>query len=258
MKRVLRGLSRITIRFPAIVTTIPTLTGLLVLSSNSAYGQVILDDFSANNVLNYNFVEVFGSPANNWTVLNGELHPNVDGEATAAWFWKGSEKLSAAGDSLSISLSLKAGEYNDLSFSTSIGLAVAADTALTGFHFISLNNFGGSWSGGVDGDNDQIASPPSGLVQLTIQRTSERTEFDEIRYSVSFSGGGLSSPITKEFAESSESLLVGVFAQNTTGTPAAMDNLTFTAVPEPSMYAGVFGLLALGTVVFRAQTARRS
>jgi len=245
-------------RFPAIVTTISTLTGLLVFSSNSAYGQVILDDFSVNNVSSYDFVQVFGSPANNWTVTAGELRPNVDGEATAAWFWKGSEKLSATGDSLSISLSLLEGEYNDLSLSTSIGLAVAADTALTGFHFISQNTSGGVWSYGVDGDNTQATFAPSGPVQLTIQRTNEHTELDGFRYLVSFSGGGLSSPITNSFFEPSDSLRLGVFAQNTTGTPAAMDNLTFTAVPEPSMYAGVFGLLALVTVVFRARNPKLS
>src|SRR5438128_2166302 len=99
------GFQNVTTRLPAIGKTMSTLAGLLVFFSTTAYGQVVLDDFSANNESNYKFVPVLNSPSDGWTVTAGELRPSIDGVASATWLWNGDEKLSAAGDSVSISLS---------------------------------------------------------------------------------------------------------------------------------------------------------
>jgi hypothetical protein len=256
MNDALRGLNNLTTRFPAIGKTMAALTGLLVLSSTTAYGQVLLDDFSASNESRYEFVPVFGGPSDGWTVTSGELRPIIDSSGSATWLWNQGEKLSALGDSVSISLSLPAGVTG--SFPTSIGLFLAADSASVGFgHEISQTTFNGIWSYSVDGSAQQAASPPSGPVQLTVRRTAQ-TGGDFV-YTVSFSGGGLPSPLTDTFTDASASLLFGPFAYNTAGagTPAALDNFSFTAVPEPSMYAAVFGFLALTTVVLRTRSSRR-
>jgi len=255
MEDALLGFQNVTSRLPAIGKTMSALTGLLVFFTTTAYGQVILDDFSANNASNYDFVPVFNDPLNGWTVTAGELRPGIDGNASATWLWNQGAKLSAAGDSVSISLSLPAGVYNTLP--TSIGLFLAADAASVGSgHEISQTTFGGVWGYSVDGSAQQAGSSPSSAVQLTIQRTAQQTT-DGFLYTTTFSGGGLPSPLTDFFYDSSASLLFGPFAANTTGTPAALDNFTFTAVPEPSMYAAVFGFLALTTAVLRTRSSRR-
>ena len=138
---------------------------------------------------------------------------------------------------------------------------MAIDTVPNGGHFISLKTSGGSWFYSADGfDIPAAASPTTGSVQLTIQRTGDHN-VDGFLYTTTFSGGGLLSPLTDPdltFRSDADSLLFGPYAENTAGTPAALDNFTFTAVPEPSMYAAVFGFLALATAVIRNRTARRS
>jgi hypothetical protein len=254
MKGEFRGLPKIPTRLPAIGKTVSTLTGLLVLFSTTASGQVVLDDFSTDKRVNYDFVPVFGDPSDGWAVSDGALHPSIDGIASATWLWNKGETLSATGDSVSVSLSLPTGLNNG--FPNSVGLFVAADTSLTGGHFVSQTTFNGVWGYSVDGDTTQAASAPTGPVQLSIQRTGQTV--DGFVYTVTFSGGGLPSPIVNSFAEPSDTLLFGPYAENTAGTPAALGNFTFTAVPEPSMYAAVFGLLALTTAVIRTRNAKRS
>jgi len=258
MQDALRGLDNLTTRSSAIGNTMSALTCLLMFFSTTAYGQVVLDDFSANNESNYDFVPVFGAPSDGWTVTAGELRPSIDSSGGATWLWNQGGKLSAAGDSVSISLSLPAHANNG--FDTSIGLFLAADAASIFLgHEISqtISRVDGVdfWKFVVDGFGDQEA-PPSGPVQLTVQRTDEQT-VDGFKYTTAFSGGGLPGPILGSFYDSSESLRFGPYAYNTTGTPAALDNFTFTAVPEPSMYAAVFGFLALATAAIRTRTARR-
>ena len=231
------------------------LTGFLVFFSGSAFGQVILDDFSASNESKYTFVPVFASPSDGWAVSGGELRPSIDGNASATWLWNQGEKLSATGNSVSISLSLSADADNG--FPSSIGLFLATDPDSVGFgHEISQTTQGGIWSYSVDGSAQQAGSAPSGPVLLTVTRTGQTGE--GFVYTTAFSGGGLSSPVTDFFVDPSPSLLFGPFAYNTAGTPAALDNFTFTAVPEPSMYAAVFGFLALTAAVIRTRAARRS
>jgi len=230
-----------------------------MLFSATAYGQVVLDDFSANNQAKYDFVPVFGSPSDGWTVTAGALRPSIDSSGSATWLWNQGEKLSAAGDSISISLSLPSGLDNGLP--NSIGLFVVADaTEVFLGHEITQTfthvNGVDVWSYNLDSSGPSVLSAPTGPVLVTVQRTAQQT-VDGFLYTTTFSGGGLASPITDFFYDSSESLLFGPFAYNTTGAPAALDNFTFTAVPEPSMYAAVFGLLALATAVIRTRTARR-
>jgi hypothetical protein len=256
MNGAFRGSQKFPTRFLAIRNPFLALSGLLVLFANTGFGQVILDDFSTDNQSKYNFVQVFGGPANGWSVSDGELHPSITGIASATWLWNQGEKLAATGDSVSISLSLPTGLDNG--FPNSVGLFVT-DPALTSSHFVALtlDTANGIWGYSVDGLTTQAASAPSGPVQATIQRTGEQS-VDGFRYAVTFSGGGLPSPVADSFfTENSDSLLFGPYAENTTGTGAAADNFTFTAVPEPSMYAAVFGLLALMTGVVRTRMTRR-
>src|SRR5882724_1107028 len=171
MEDALLGFQNVTTRLPAIGKTMWALTGLLVFFTTTAYGQVVLDDFSASNESRYEFVPVFGNPPDGWTVTAGALRPSIDNSGSATWLWN-DDKLSAAGDSVSISLSLPTGVYNPLP--TSIGLFLAADAASVGSgHEISQTTFGGVWSYSVDGSGQQAGSPPSGSVQLTIQRTGQ-------------------------------------------------------------------------------------
>jgi hypothetical protein len=169
--------------------------------------------------------------------------------------WNQGEKLSAAGQSVSISLSLPAGVSIG---QTSIGLFLAPDAAsIAAGYEITLSTFGGAWNYSTAGSATTFTSAPSGSVQLTVQRTGQQT-VDGFVYTTTFSGGGLASPITDFFIDPATSLSFGPFAYNTTGTPAALDNFSFTAVPEPSVYAAVFGFLALTTVVLRTRSSRRS
>src|SRR6266550_2127820 len=130
MKDALRGSVNITTRFPAAGKTMSALTGLLVFFSTTAFGQVVLDDFSASNESRYNFVPFFGNPSDGWAVTAGELRPSIDSSGSATWLWNQGEKLSATGDSVSITLSLPAQANNG--FPTSIGLLLADDTSLAG------------------------------------------------------------------------------------------------------------------------------
>jgi hypothetical protein len=244
MKDALRGLDNLTRRFPAAGKSMAALTGLLVFCSTTGYGQVILDDFSADHRSNYDFVKLFADPSDGWAVTSGTLRPSIEGNASATWLWNQGEKLSAVGDSVSISISLPGGA--DASLPTSIGLFLLGDTE--GYEITTYTTLGGAWYYNVAGDARQAASALSGPVQLTIQRT------DQTEYTCTFSGSGLPG-IT--FFDASDSLRFGPFAANTIGTPAALDNFTFTAVPEPSMYAAVFGFLALATAVIRNRTSRR-
>ena len=232
------------------------LAGLLVFFSTTAYGQVLLDDFSTDSRSKYDFVPVFANPSDGWTVTAGELRPSIGSSGAATWFWNQGEKLSATGDSVSISLSLPAGA--DPTTPSIIGLFLAADAAsiALGYEITTYTTIGGAWYYSVGGSAQQAGSPPSGPVLLTIQRTDQQT-VDGFRYNTTFSGGGLLSPITDFFIDPADSLQFGPFAYNTTGTAAGLDDFTFTAVPEPSMYAAVFGFLALATAVIRNRTSRR-
>ena len=58
MKGAFRGLQNTTTRFSLIGQTMPALTGLLVFLSPTAFGQVMLDDFSTDNRLKYAFTRV--------------------------------------------------------------------------------------------------------------------------------------------------------------------------------------------------------
>jgi hypothetical protein len=223
--------------------------------STAAFGQVILDNFSASNESKYDFVPVFANPSDGWAVSGGALRPSIDGNASATWLWNQGQKLSAAGNSVSISLSLSADADNG--FPTSIGLFLAADKDSVAFgHEISQVSIGGIWSYSVDGSAQQAGSAPIGPVQLTIQRTGQTV--DGFVYTTTFSGGGLPAPLTDSFTDASASLLFGPFAYNTAGATAALDNFSFTAVPEPSMYATVFGFLALTIGIIRNRSSRRS
>jgi hypothetical protein len=234
-------------------TSMARLICVLALASTGAYGQVILDNFSSGDESHYTFIPVFSNPADGWAVTAGELHPSIDGNASATWLWNQGQKLSAIGDSVSISLALSAGA-ND-GFPSSIGLFLAADVDSVGVgHEISQTTFGGTWSYSVDGAGQIAPTGPTGPVQLTIQRTGQTV--DGFVYSTTFSGGGLPSPLTDFFIDPANSLMFGPFAYNTTGASAALDNLTFTAVPEPSMYAAAFGLLALTTALIRNRLSK--
>jgi hypothetical protein len=258
MKGALRGFRNITPGFSSNGNRISALCGLLVFLSTTAFGQVILDDFSTDNRAKYVFAPVFPpGAADGWAVAGGELRPSTEEFSNTTWLWNQGEKLSATGDSVSISLSLSADAGNGVY--TSIGLFVAADTSLgNDGHFMALSKNGDLWAYSFDGDNKQNVAP-SGPVQLTIQRTSEPVADGGFRYVVTFSGVGLPSPIIDSISSSTTGpLFFGPYADNTTGALVGLDNLTFTAVPEPSMYAAVFGLLALGMAVIRTRTARRS
>src|SRR6266567_454309 len=170
-----RGLDKLTTKSSAIGNTMSALTSFVVFFSTTAYGQVVLDDFSASNESNYDFVPVFGSPADGWAVTAGELHPSIDSSGAATWLWNQGGKLSAAGDSVSISLSLPAHANNG--FDTSIGLFLAADpgTIFLG-HQISetISRVDGVdfWRFVVDGAGHQVALH-SGPVQLNIKRKAD-------------------------------------------------------------------------------------
>src|SRR5262245_55495238 len=253
MKVAFRGFRQVTPGFTAKGRVLPALCSLWVLFSTTAFGQVILDNYSASNESKYDFVPVFAGPADGWAVASGQLRPSIDGNASATWLWNQGEKLSATGQSVSITLSLSADADNG--FPSSIGLFLAADRDSVNFgHEISQVSIGGIWSYSVDGSAQQAASAPTGPVQLTVQRTGQ-TE-DGFVYTTTFSGGGLPAPLTYSFTDASASLLFGPFAYNTAGTAAGLDNLTFTAVPEPSMYAAVFGVLALTMGMIRTRASK--
>ena len=85
MDDAIRGSDNLTTRFPATGKSMAALAGLLVFFSTTAYGQVVLDDFSTDTVLhpNYDFVPVFNGPSDGWTVTGGELRPSINGVASA-------------------------------------------------------------------------------------------------------------------------------------------------------------------------------
>src|SRR3989442_1115469 len=108
MKGALHDLQNFTWGFRSNGNTISALTGLLAFFSTTAFGQVVLDDFSTDTVSHpkYDFVPVFGAPSDGWAVSGGELRPSIGSSGSATWLWNQGQKLSATGDSVSISLSL--------------------------------------------------------------------------------------------------------------------------------------------------------
>src|SRR6266496_4876354 len=182
MKGAFRGFQKITSRVTAMGKTISTLTGLLVFLSSTAFGQVILDDFSTDKRLNYNFVPVFGAPEDGWArTAGGELQPSIGSSGAATWLWNKGQTLAAIGDSVSISVSLPAGV--DPLVPTSIGLFLLGNT--DGYEITSYTTLGGAWYYNIAGAAIQATAPPSGPVQLTVQRTAQTAE--GFVYNVTFS-----------------------------------------------------------------------
>src|SRR5258706_3469296 len=78
---------------------------LMSLLGTTAYGQVVLDDFSVDEKLHYNFIPIFPtSGPDGWTVSSGQLRPNVPSYSTFAWLWNRGEKLFQVGDSVGMTL----------------------------------------------------------------------------------------------------------------------------------------------------------
>jgi len=242
-----RGLAR---DFWADANRIAALTGSLAVFAPCASGQIVLDDYSVSKEGNYDYVQVLGSPADGWNVSSGELRPTIAGlNATGAWLWNRGEKLSAVGDSVSIDLSLPGEASNGLG--TGIGLFFAKNLNPpqgTGFE-VGLFATQGSYVFNV-GLGSVTGVPSSGLltVQMTVQTPTTST------YSVSY-GPQSSFAI---FQVDSDSAFFGPEASNTATTAAALDNLTFTTVPEPSAYTAVFGALALAASLAGPCRRRRS
>ena len=231
----LRGLARSIV---AGATPIVLLAGSLAVFAPCAPGQVVLDDYSLSDEGNYNYVPVLNNPADGWNVSSGELRPAIAGNATGAWLWNRGEKLSAVGDSVSIDLSLP-GEANN-GFGTGIGLFFAPTLDSTLGFDVRLFTLRGDYLVYV-GLTGSSGFPSSG--SLTVQMTAQTPTSSS--YSVSY-GAANSFAL---FQVNSDSLFFGPEAYNTDTTAAALDNLTFTAVPEPSAYGAVFGVLALATAM---------
>src|SRR5262245_49801947 len=68
----------------------------------------VLDDFSASNESNYNFLPVIGSPPDGWNVAGGVLSPNVP-TGTEAWIWNQGQKLTTIGDKIYIEMNMLGG-----------------------------------------------------------------------------------------------------------------------------------------------------
>jgi len=237
-------------------TPIVALGGGLVLFALRAQSQVVLDDYSVSDEANYNYLGVLNDPADGWNVSSGELRPTIAGNAAGAWLWRQGERLSAVGDSVSISLSLPADAING--FGTGVGLFFAPnkDSAADG-HQVLLVKFGNTYLFNISGltTSGSFASSGSLTVKMTAQTPTNSA------YSVSYSGNGSGNPFAV-FTADRDSLFFGPEAFNTDTTAAAMDNLTFTAVPEPSAYGTVLGVLALaisltGPGLRRSRTALR-
>jgi len=211
-----------------------------------ADGQVILDDYSLNDESNYNYLPRLNNPPDGWNVSSGELRPSITGNATGAWLWNHGEKLAEVGDSVSINLSLPGAANNG--FWTGIGLLLSprvdSASSLVGFWEITLSTSGGTYEFGITTatsvHRDSGPFPSSGT--LTIEMI-DQTPRGGSQYEVSYPG--MTAPIV---ISASHSLYFGPVAYNTATTAAAFDNLTLTAVPKPSMYLAVFGVIALAMV----------
>jgi len=216
--------------------------------------QIVLDDFSTNDESKYNYLPVFNNPPYGWAVDAGQLRPTIGANAAGAWLWNQGAILSTVGDSVSITLSLPSGANNESPTSIGLFLAPQLDSAANGLE-ISVNRtsdgfYNVFWPGG---GAVGVASTGSGQVQLSVEKIAPI--LGTTTYAVRLTGDGIQNPVNGPLFTQQGMLFFGPWAKDTAGSSVSLDNLTFTAVPEPRTYGLVFGFLALAIAAIRSRCA---
>jgi formylglycine-generating enzyme required for sulfatase activity len=206
------------------------MTLVLWLLPMGVLGQMVLDDFSVKNKSKYNFIPVSNGATDDWAVTSGQMRPNIAINTIGAWVWNQGHKLSAVGDSVSITLYPA---WNHSELSTGIGLLFTATaTSASGHRSVGVANSGVGINAFCVGDEQLTrCTYPGGTgpLLLTVQMTAQTPNSSS--YRATLSGAGFFDPsgrATLEFSANANSLFFGPFAGNTANSGAAFDDLTFS------------------------------
>ena len=213
-------------------------------------GAATIDDFSglsATDALNYSAGQAWYNPSSvaapTFANVGGTFSPSFAAEQTAVWFRTTGEKLTNVGDTASIDFLFNGTDEValglDLDTATTGGPSSNAGQVLVQFNADGNIKF-------VGGSDFSVVGVQTGFSTLTV------TNLGGGNYSAVVAGGGLAGATT--FTNPSSTLFFGpaiYSSRNFNGGPVgSLDNLGFTAVPEPALL-GVFSLSALATLTRR-------
>lgn len=229
---------------------------VFVLFTGSAATAAILDDFSTSNEENYDFVQVWNSSSDGWAVSGGQLTPTVGAteNATGAWMWKGTT-LAAVGDSVSIDFQISSADGIS-GFGTAAGLyfmdSVSSPMYQAEVSLLLKNSTLKLQTAGTGTTLSETAM--TGLATLTVAMTGQTGSSST--YSVTLSGGGLTTTTTSfTFSSSTADFGIALYNNNTSGN-VVFDNFSASVVPEPSA-AGLALLGSLAVLLRRRSTIKK-
>jgi len=233
------------------------LAGLPALAS----AQIVLDDFSSDQFATA-YVQKDMSPSfsnGGWNVAGGALQPDsLSAGGYAAFVWTG-HSLQNAGDWFSIDINV-AGSGNDHNGGLSVWTSAATtfDRVIEprlgyngGFTFVGSDQNAELWANNLN----------SGLVTgpLTLKVALASVDAFNTYLTVTLSNGGsLLDSHDYTVANYTGPLYVGPSAWQASAGNVSFDNLTYfsaSAIPEPSTYAALLGVSALGLTTWRRRRA---
>ena len=221
---------------------------------NLAYSATFFDDFSTDTSADYIYTSTFGTDTATWDVSNGTLNsPVTGGVATTANLFYNTATF-GIGETVSVDISGPDDTY--LSVSTTTRAANTPEEDGVRFNWMSSGQFRArSYSSGSETNTNFASSfDVDGPSSLTLYLTRETDN----TYSAAFdSGSGLTQLNTTGGTEKqiftagdtgNGDLFIGVETYNS--GVRNFDNLTVTAVPEPSA-AALIGLGGIALILRR-------
>jgi hypothetical protein len=223
-----------------------------------------IDDFSTNSLSSYDVFNLYGDPLT-YGIAGGRFVPTKEpGAFNAGYsvFYRNTGEIlgSAGGDAVSIDII----SIDDRNGAAGLGLGATTSSDNNIFQPF-IRNAGGTYKfqlftngQGENVDNDLSALGFNLASPATLSLVRDIT--NPASFEVSISGGGLQIPFTTTITPSSgaftQDLFFGMVQYTGDNSPiaAVQDNLSFTAVPEPSTGLAVLG----GTASLLGMRRRRA
>lgn len=219
----------------------------------------VIDDFSSSNPQNYTQFNTYSTGLTFGTNANGQFAPSYvnagNSFGTEAFFYRNTGELvgQAGGDTVSIQIDQITGSNATAGF----GFGTSTTTTTDWFGAFIRRN-GDTYRFGFDAERNQEIITGFDLSSPAVLSLTRQIE-DPTRFLVSISGGGLSTPFTRTIqpvkqavggvrGTFTEALFFGpsqytggIGAGSEGSVPSLQDNLSFTAVPEPSTAIAILG-----------------